>query len=489
MTFIPTAIGCLFCIFGFGCRVRKELTLKASPSASATAGSPTPTAARAAPAAPSASQVVPEEVDVPHGAAVVAVGGIESTPAESEPLVAAARAASAQLVQGAAAVDAAVAGVVVLEDDPRLNAGTGAHVRFDGATIECDAAVMDEASGFAAVGALQHTRNPVRVARALLDTPHRLLMGEGARLFARSLALEDWNLSVPEAKEHHERLLSALGEDPAVAPQTSPQSLWAGPSGSAGEPRDAAPRPPDAATSSGNPLAAEGAARNAAELAFWRSRARLARAGATAAPAGSAGHAPPKAVGSASVDGGADTVAVLVRTAKGHFAGATSSGGPELALAGRVGDVVVPGAALWVAEDAAVVVSARGERVLETRLALRVYERLRVVRSARLAAQWGLAELGEAGAVVVVNQAGSFIAASTPVAWAENQSGGETSSTPLTDDSPPSAPPRPPVAPPSATAPPPPSPSGGAAAPPPATTNPRPAGAVTARDAETGDAP
>jgi len=46
------------------------------------------------------------------------------------------------LESGSSALDAVVEAIVVLEDDPRLNAGTGSRMRLDGRT-QMDAALMD----------------------------------------------------------------------------------------------------------------------------------------------------------------------------------------------------------------------------------------------------------------------------------------------------------------------------------------------------------
>ena len=52
---------------------------------------------------------------------------------------------------------------------------------------EMDAAIMDKApaSRAGAVAAVEHIRNPIDLARLVMDkTPHVLLMGEGAEEFA-----------------------------------------------------------------------------------------------------------------------------------------------------------------------------------------------------------------------------------------------------------------------------------------------------------------
>lgn len=89
------------------------------------------------------------------------------------------------LSNGGHALDAIEAAVMVLEDDPVFDAGYGSHLNLDG-EVECDAIVMDAATLRAGSAAgLRHVRNPVRVARAILEhSPHMMLISEGAERFA-----------------------------------------------------------------------------------------------------------------------------------------------------------------------------------------------------------------------------------------------------------------------------------------------------------------
>lgn len=92
----------------------------------------------------------------------------------------------AVLAKGGSAVDAVQAATRVLEDEPALNAGTGASLTSAG-TVEVDAAIMDGATlRLGGVASLSNCGRAVDVARAVLDDGrHSLLCGAGAWDFAR----------------------------------------------------------------------------------------------------------------------------------------------------------------------------------------------------------------------------------------------------------------------------------------------------------------
>jgi len=94
------------------------------------------------------------------------------------------------LSRGGSALDAVEASILVLEDDPVFDAGFGSHLNLDG-RVECDAIVMNGATLRAgAAAALQSIRNPIRLARAVLENgPHMMLVGEGAERFAKEHAI------------------------------------------------------------------------------------------------------------------------------------------------------------------------------------------------------------------------------------------------------------------------------------------------------------
>ena len=96
----------------------------------------------------------------------------------------------AVLSAGGSALDAVEAAVVALEDDPEFNAGHGAALTEDG-RVELDASVMEGTRRAGSVACVAGVRNPVRLARAVLEEGHHVLfVGEGAHRFARESGVE-----------------------------------------------------------------------------------------------------------------------------------------------------------------------------------------------------------------------------------------------------------------------------------------------------------
>ena len=124
------------------------------------------------------------------------------------------------LAQGGSALDAVTAAVAVLEDDPLFNAGTGSVLNRDG-EVEMDAAVMTGHDlRFGAVAAIRRVRNPVLVARQVIErSGHALLVGEGAVRFAREHGFGDYDPITAEALSAFQRARAdlALGTVGAVA--------------------------------------------------------------------------------------------------------------------------------------------------------------------------------------------------------------------------------------------------------------------------------
>lgn len=98
-------------------------------------------------------------------------------------------AGQAVLRDGGAAIDAVTEAVVALEDEPLFNAGRGAVYTAAGEQ-EMDAAVMDGRNRQAgAVAGVFGPRNPVRLARLVMDSPQVLMIGAPAVDLARKAGL------------------------------------------------------------------------------------------------------------------------------------------------------------------------------------------------------------------------------------------------------------------------------------------------------------
>jgi beta-aspartyl-peptidase (threonine type) len=122
----------------------------------------------------------------------------------------------AVLESGGASLDAAIAAVCVLEDDPLFNAGRGAVLTRDGAA-ELDASVMEGRTLKAgAVTGLKHVKNPITLARRVMDySPHVMLVGAGAEEFARLQGVElvsNEYFRTPVRQQQLHRLLGGMAE-------------------------------------------------------------------------------------------------------------------------------------------------------------------------------------------------------------------------------------------------------------------------------------
>ncbi|MFN3946037.1 MAG: isoaspartyl peptidase/L-asparaginase family protein [Allosphingosinicella sp.] len=126
-------------------------------------------------------------------ALIVHGGAKEMEPAEEEAnragVLQALAAGREILERGGSALDAVEASIRVLEDLPAFNAGRGSMVNEQG-DIEMCAGLMDGRDLSAgAVGAIRRVRNPIGVARRLMEEKEVLLVGDGALKFARDNGL------------------------------------------------------------------------------------------------------------------------------------------------------------------------------------------------------------------------------------------------------------------------------------------------------------
>lgn len=266
-----------------------------------------------APAAPAGAPPGP-------GPAVVVHGGVGSARERTDGTGPAAARGLEALRASRPALEGAIAAVVALEDDCRFNAGTGANIRMDGRTVQMDAAVMDGTTGgFGAVAAIERVKNPVLVARRVMETPHVLVVGEGATRLARLFGFPDHDPRCKDSVAKLERVRRIL-----LGKETGP---------------------------------ALGAWKRFDWRRFWNFPGPM-----------------PAELEEAA--GSPDTVGAVARDASGGFAAAISTGGTTITFYGRVGDVPVPGAGIWAGPAGAVACTGQGEEIIRRLVARAVYDDL-----------------------------------------------------------------------------------------------------------------
>ncbi len=128
----------------------------------------------------------------------------ESKAAFEEGLATAYRAGRAVLEAGGTALDAVCATVEQLENHHLFNAGHGAALTVCG-DVELDAAVMDGSGSAGAVAASRHAKNPVYVARSVMErTPHLFLVAPGEELvsgWGHETVEQDYFITEPRIRQ------------------------------------------------------------------------------------------------------------------------------------------------------------------------------------------------------------------------------------------------------------------------------------------------
>jgi L-asparaginase / beta-aspartyl-peptidase len=134
--------------------------------------------------------------------ALIVHGGCGTPPAgeegpRTEACERAADAGFAVLRRGGRAEDAVVAAVERLEDEPLLNAGTGSYLQADG-VARMDASLMASDGRAGAVAQVPGLKNPIRLARYLLEQDaHVMLSGREALELALRLGHEAAVVATP----------------------------------------------------------------------------------------------------------------------------------------------------------------------------------------------------------------------------------------------------------------------------------------------------
>ncbi|KAA6465169.1 isoaspartyl peptidase/L-asparaginase [Acidobacteria bacterium AB60] len=279
-----------------------------------------------------------------------------------EGLARALAAGTAVLKAHGTAMDAVQAAVESLEDSRIFNAGRGAAFAADG-TNELDASIMNGADQTGAGVACVHaTRHPIRLARTVMEkTPYVLMVGAGADAFSKQQGLEQQPPSFFFTESRWKEFEGVMGEKHLPMPKRP-----------AGVP----------AASSASPVGLGGG--------FFAHRY--------------------------------GTTGAVARDSGGHVAAATSTGGMQGKLPGRVGDSPILGAGTY-ADDGGCAISGTGvgEYFIRLSLAHSIGELCRGGMDAQKAADTlihqDLPKLpGGEGGVIVMGKTGA------PV-WSNNTAG------------------------------------------------------------------
>jgi beta-aspartyl-peptidase (threonine type) len=123
----------------------------------------------------------------------------------------AAKAGFNALASGGSAVDCVTEAVAFLEDSGEFNAGRGSTLNIE-KRFEMEASVMDgETLAAGAAGLLSDVKNPVRVARLVMErTDHVFVVGKGAEELARMFNLEKSEPATAAKTMQYEAQLKSL---------------------------------------------------------------------------------------------------------------------------------------------------------------------------------------------------------------------------------------------------------------------------------------
>ena len=106
---------------------------------------------------------------------------------------------------------------MVTENDPEnTTVGIGGFPDRDG-KVTLDACIMDEFENAGSVAFLQDIKNPIVVARKVMDdTPHVMLVGEGAKKFALDKGFEEENLLTEKSEQVWKNWLEKQDYQPEI---------------------------------------------------------------------------------------------------------------------------------------------------------------------------------------------------------------------------------------------------------------------------------
>ena len=122
-----------------------------------------------------------------------------------------------EIEMGRRALDAVEAGAKVPEANPKdVSVGYGGRPDREG-IVTLDACIMDEEGQAGSVSFLQGIKHPISVARLVMEkTPHVMLVGEGAKLFALEEGFKEENLLTESTKKAYEKWKETSKYEPQI---------------------------------------------------------------------------------------------------------------------------------------------------------------------------------------------------------------------------------------------------------------------------------
>ncbi|MEO7001446.1 MAG: isoaspartyl peptidase/L-asparaginase [Ktedonobacterales bacterium] len=284
------------------------------------------------------------------------------------------------LQQGGSALDAVQAAIMVMEDHPGFNAGTGAVLTTDG-RAQLDAGLMDgERLDVGAVASVERIKNPIRLAGVVLRSPHVLLVGAGAEQFAQESGMALCDPAELVTQRQYERWQHGYreGDDVHLGAATS----------QAQDERDSLHGVVAFSAASETNEAAEMTASNGKNGAHGKTNGQK--------PTSSAHRKPVEETAIHADDTKHGTVGAVAVDMHGHVAAGASTGGIAAKHPGRVGDTPLVGCG-YCAEDGLGGVSStgHGEDFIRLLLARRALDYIARGASAQAAANAAIKLLGE----------------------------------------------------------------------------------------------
>lgn len=117
-----------------------------------------------------------------------------------------------QYLESNTAFETVAYAVSLLEDDALFNAGIGSQIQSDG-IIRMSAAIMDgETQKLSGVINIENVKNPILVAKDLINEDDRVLGGEGAKNYATKNGFEEFSTEIPQRRSEYEAKLKTGGK-------------------------------------------------------------------------------------------------------------------------------------------------------------------------------------------------------------------------------------------------------------------------------------